>query len=214
VAHLSRADPAAPEPPLASGWGEQRRVAADNQARVLAAARRLLDAADAADVDMRQIARAAGVGVGTVYRRFGDKAQLLAALLSEDERGLQDAVLAADPPLGHGAAPRERLLSFIHALVELTERNLNVLLATDATPAGRLRIGAYGAWRTHLVHLLGVLSPPAAPEDLGWRADLLLGALDPGLYAHQRRHHGFSSERIARNLGHTALVLASDPPTR
>src|SRR4051794_24933860 len=68
------------------GWGPQRAAAARNQAKILDAARSLLRARDASNVDMRDIATAAGVGVGTLYRRFGDKARLLEAVISEDER--------------------------------------------------------------------------------------------------------------------------------
>jgi AcrR family transcriptional regulator len=197
-----------PELPPADGWRTQRRQAAGNHTKILRAARGLLADADASALDMRDVAEAAGVGVGTVYRRFGDKAGLLAELLGDDERRLQDAILAADPPLGHEAPARERLEAFLQALVDLTERNLNILLATDATPSGRLAIGAYGAWHLHLVHLLATLAPDAEADDLAWRADLLLAALDPALYAHQRRPRGLGADRIARNLGETALRLS------
>jgi AcrR family transcriptional regulator len=198
------------ELPSADGWRAQRRQAAGNHTKIVRAARALLADADASALDMRDVAKAAGVGVGTVYRRFGDKAGLLAELLGDDERQLQDAILSGAPPLGPGAPPRERLQAFLEALVDLTERNLNILLATDATaPAGRLSIGAYGAWHLHLVHLLGALDADADADDRAWRADLLLAALDPALYAHQRRRRGLSADRIARNLGETAVKLGS-----
>jgi AcrR family transcriptional regulator len=191
------------------GWGPQRASAARNQVKILDAARSLLMARDAANVDMREIARAAGVGVGTLYRRFGDKARLLEAIISEDERDLQEAILRRGPPLGPGAPADQRLDAFIDALVKLTERNLGVLLATDATPQGRLRIGAYDAWRLHLVTLLGELRPGVGDVDRGWYADLLLAALDPQLYAYQRAERGLSKRRIASNLRASAQALAS-----
>ncbi|HEX2284478.1 MAG TPA: helix-turn-helix domain-containing protein, partial [Mycobacterium sp.] len=83
-------------------WRPQREAAARNEAKVLDAARALLSS-DAPDVDMRVIAQAAGVGVGTLYRRFGDKAGLLAAVIGEDEHALQEAVLHGPPPLGPDA---------------------------------------------------------------------------------------------------------------
>lgn len=148
-----------------------------------------------------------GRGVGTVYRRFGDKRALLAALVGEDERRLQEAILAPDPPLGHDAPPRERLEAFVLALADVTERNLNALLATDATPAERLHIGAYGAWRVHLAHLLTQVDGSRDARDAAWLADLMLAALDPSLYAQQRRERRMSAGRIARNLA-AAVRLA------
>lgn len=51
-----------------------------NAARVLTAARQAV-AAHGFDVSYHEIARLAGVGVGTVYRRFPERAQLLEAVL-------------------------------------------------------------------------------------------------------------------------------------
>jgi AcrR family transcriptional regulator len=191
------------------GWTPQRTTAARNQAKILAAARSLVKARDAASLDMRDVARAAGVGVGTLYRRFGDKAGLLEAIISEDERDLQEAVLRGAPPLGPGAPAAQRLDAFLDALVTLTERNLGVLLITDATPQGRFRIGAYEAWRLHLVTLLGEVRPDVGGADRGWYADLLLAALDPQLYSYQRTERGLSKRRIASNLRTTAQALAN-----
>ncbi|ALO99754.1 TetR family transcriptional regulator [Streptomyces hygroscopicus subsp. limoneus] len=53
-----------------------------NAARVLAAARRAV-ASTGLDVSYHEIAREAGVGVGTVYRRYPERDQLMAAVLSD-----------------------------------------------------------------------------------------------------------------------------------
>ena len=49
---------------------------------------------------MDDIAAAAGVGKGTVFRRFGSRAGLMMVLLDEDERASQQAFLFGPPPLG------------------------------------------------------------------------------------------------------------------
>nr|WP_255559554.1 TetR/AcrR family transcriptional regulator [Mumia sp. zg.B17] len=54
---------------------------------------------------MNDIARAAGVGRGTLYRRYPDRASIATALLDEHERRLQEALLSGPPPLGPGARP-------------------------------------------------------------------------------------------------------------
>jgi AcrR family transcriptional regulator len=190
------------------GWQPQREAAARNEAKVLDAARTLLRSPDAGDVDMRDIARAAGVGVGTLYRRFGGKAGLLAAVVGDEERTLQEAVLSGPPPLGPGAEPAQRLAAFIDAVVALTERNLGALLVTDATPPGRLKIGAYQGWRLHLVTLLRRLRGDLDAKDAGWYADVLLATVDPPLYAHQRREVRLSKRRIAANAKALAAAIA------
>src|SRR5690349_4048051 len=90
-------------------WRPQREAAARNEERLLQTARSLLRSPEATKLDMRDIAQAAGVGVGTLYRRFGDKAGLLAAVIGDDERTLQEAILRGAPPLGPGAPADERL---------------------------------------------------------------------------------------------------------
>jgi AcrR family transcriptional regulator len=186
-----------------------RRDAGRTEAVIVERTRALLRDADAGSIEMRDVARAAGVGVGTVYRRFGDKAALLAAVIGADERELQDAILTGPPPLGPGADPRERLAAFLAALAALTEDNLNVLLAVDAAAPSRLHVGAYGAWRLHLVALIGALRPGLPDPDRGWWADVLLAPLDPATYAVQRRRFGLSAEDIARNLDALADAVAS-----
>ena len=200
--------PGDPEARAPDTWRPQREAAARNEAKIVDAARALLRERDPGAVDMRDIARAAGVGVGTLYRRFGDKARLLAAIVDDEERELQEAVLRGPPPLGPGAPALERLTAFLEALAGLTERNVDVLLATDATPPGRLRIGAYAAWRLHVSGLLAELRPDLSSDGPGWYADALLGPLDPQLYALHRRQQGFSARRLAAHLGELARTVS------
>ena len=189
-----------------SRWQRQRTAAAQNEEAIAAAAARLFGRHDVATVDIRDIAAEAGVGVGTVYRRYGDKANLIAALLGEQERRLQDALLSGSPPVGPGAAPSERLVAFLCALCELTERNLDLLAASEgAAPGARYRIGAYRAWRLHVTVLLRQIDQTLDGE---WLAELLLAPLGAAHYLHQRREQGMSAERIEANLTDAALRLA------
>jgi AcrR family transcriptional regulator len=186
-------------------WRPQREAAARNETAILTAARRLLRSSAPGRVDVRDIARGAGVGVGTVYRHFTDKATLLAAVVGDDERTLQDAILSGPPPLGPGAPPGERLRAFLAALAELTDDNLNILLATDIASGGRLRVGAYSAWRLHVATLLRELDLPQ--PDAWWLADVLLAPLAADLYALHAREHGMRSDQIVTRL--TALADAT-----
>jgi AcrR family transcriptional regulator len=66
-----------------------------NRDQILAAARSIF-AANGPEVPMEEIARAAGVGVGTLYRRFPDRDALIRAVAVENfERVLADARAAA-----------------------------------------------------------------------------------------------------------------------
>src|ERR1700681_4439510 len=88
----------------------ERADAVRNRARILAAAERLFAERGAGCVSMDDIAGAAGVGKGTLFRRFGSRAALALALLSECETAFQEEFIRGEPPLGPGASPAERLI--------------------------------------------------------------------------------------------------------
>ncbi|WP_329537467.1 TetR/AcrR family transcriptional regulator (plasmid) [Streptomyces sp. NBC_01450] len=96
----------------------ERVDAARNRARLLEAAARLVAERGAGHLTMQEVAEAAGVGKGTLFRRFGDRDGLLLALLSEAEAEFQETYTEGPPPLGPGAPPRDRLEAFGCALIE------------------------------------------------------------------------------------------------
>ena len=150
----------------------ERADAARNRLRVLEAFERLC-ARDGIDhVSMDAVAAEAGVGKGTIYRRFGDRSGLALALLGEDERKLQNAVLRGRTPLGPGAPEVDRAVAFVRALGGLIERRLDVLLAAG----GWFETNVYAAWRAHLALL--------ADEE---RADAILALCAPAAHAARRR---------------------------
>ncbi len=172
----------------------ERADAARNRARVLDAAGRLFAQAGGRTVTMEQVAAAAGVGKGTLYRRYPDVAAIATALLDEHERVLQEALLRGAPPLGPGATPGERLAAFYGAMVEQLERHAHLALAAETGPR-RFTTGAYRAWALHVGALLddaGVGEPPAL-------VDALLAPLAPEVFAHQRAA-GLAPAAIAAGL--------------
>jgi len=180
----------------------ERADAARNRAKVLAAAAELFETGDPRTVTMEDIARTAGVGRGTLYRRYPDVASIAAALLDEHERLLQDELLRGEPPLGPGAPPRERLAAFFAAMVDLLDQHGHLVLGAESG-AKRLAVGAYGFWRAHVLALLRQAGTPD-PEAL---ADTLLAPLAPEVYLHQRER-GVTPDRVKAALGRLAGVAA------
>ena len=96
-------------------WGAphaERADAARNRRHLLATARQMLAEQGPGKLTMDALAERAGLGKGTVFRRFGTRAGIFAALLDDDERAFQQQVLAGPPPLGPGAAPLDRLIAY------------------------------------------------------------------------------------------------------
>jgi AcrR family transcriptional regulator len=139
----------------------ERADAARNRAAVLAAAGRLFAERGVAAVSMDQVAAAAGVGKGTIFRRFGDKSGLAAALLDARERVLQEAILRGPAPLGPGAEPQDRLAAFAGAYLDYLLEHLDLVrMSETATPGARYRIGAYRFWHRHAAILLAGTPDP------------------------------------------------------
>ncbi len=139
-----------------AGAVHERADAARNRRRILVAARGLFAQRGVDTVTMDQIAAAAGVGKGTLFRRFGDKSGLAAALLDEGERELRGRVEDGPAPIGPGAAPAERLHAFFDAYLSFLADNLDLVHLSETTRPGiRYRIAAYRFWHAHVSGLLG-----------------------------------------------------------
>ena len=173
------------ELPMLSGRAPRERAdAARNRIKVLAAAEQLFGARGIAAVSMDDVAAVAEVGKGTLYRRFGDKSGLAAALLDEREHELQAAMLGGPPPLGPGAPPADRLAAFVAAYLAYVDTHLDlVTLSQTASPGARLRTGSHRLWKQHCQILLTAAGVP----DPDLRADTLLASLTAEQVRHWRR---------------------------
>jgi AcrR family transcriptional regulator len=197
---------AAVEPPRIGAPPAERADAARNRARVLAAAAELFRTReDPRAVTMDDVARAAGVGRATLYRRYPDVGSIAEALLGEDERELQEKLLRGVPPLGPGAPPAERLAAFYTAMVDHLDRHLPLVLAVDAG-AARFAVGSYGFWRAHVRSLL----VEAAVPDPDALVDVLLAPLAAEVFRFQRAS-GVGSGEVADALAHLARRVLSEP---
>ena len=195
---------AAVDPPRVGTPPAERADAARNRARVLAAAAELFRSReDPRAVTMDDVARAAGVGRATLYRRYPDIVSIASALLGEDERDLQEKLMRGAPPLGPGAPPAERLAAYYAAMVEFLDRHLPLVLAVDAG-AARFAVGSYGFWRAHVRSLLVEAGTPD-PDAL---VDVLLAPLAAEVFRHQRAN-GVTPGQIAEALAHLARRVLS-----
>jgi AcrR family transcriptional regulator len=181
--------------PQLEGDRPERADAAENRRRVLAAACRLFEEQGAANVSMEAVAAAAGVGKGTLFRRFGDRASLARAVISEHEAKLQDELIRGAPPLGPGAPPRERVEAFGRAYLEFLEQNGDTMLAAEFGGDPTLRLGSrpYAFYRTHLTLLLREAGCGDRAEYL---ADVLLAPLAASAFRYHRELRGLSFAEV------------------
>jgi AcrR family transcriptional regulator len=193
------------ELPLINTESVERADAARNRELILAAAARLFDERGAACVSMDDVANAAQVGKGTLFRRFGSRAELAIAVLSEHERALQETIIRGDPPLGPGAPAQERLIAFGEAWLDLLSLHAELIAAADNSPA-RFLSPPYSARRLHMRLLLEEANPDCDAEMI---AELLLESLRADWFIYMREVRGAPLERLKQ--GWSQLVARSLP---
>ncbi|MBL1077381.1 TetR/AcrR family transcriptional regulator [Nocardia sp. 2] len=186
------------QPPAPGTAPAERADAARNRAKILDAAAGLFATRDPRTVTMDDIAKAAGVGRGTLYRRYPDVGSIAVALLDEHERALQEQLLRGEPPLGPGAPPAQRLAAFYAAMIDLLDTHANLVLGAE-TGGARFATGAYRFWVVHVRTLLTEAGVPE-PDSL---VDPLLAPLAAEVYR-QQRERGLTSEEIKTALGRLA----------
>jgi AcrR family transcriptional regulator len=167
--------------PLPQEERPERGDASRNRRLLLDTARRLIAERGAEAVSMDELARSAGVGKGTVFRRFGSRAGLMMELLDEDERASQQAFMFGRPPLGPAAPPLERLVAFGRERIRFAHDHHKLLSAANRDP--RTRHNAVAAvLRTHVRWLL---ESAGTTGDLEAQTNALLALLDADYIEHQ-----------------------------
>jgi AcrR family transcriptional regulator len=181
----------------------ERGDAARNRALLLDAARRLVAERGPDAVTMDEIATAAGVGKGTLFRRFGSRAGLMMVLLDEDEQVSQRAFMFGPGPLGPDAPPLERLLAFGRERLRFVQTHQALL--SDAARDPQMRYGAPAmVLRTHVRVLL---EAARTTGDLDVQADALVALLDPDYVHHQLVDRQETVERLGDKWESLALKL-------
>lgn len=180
----------------------ERRDVAESRRRVLDTARELFEERGVDAVSMHEIGRAAGVGQGTLYRRYEHKGALCSALLFESTERFYEGVRAraekgddtALIQLGH----------LIDDLAVFNEENAPLLGAVRDAAGGERRMEMYrnpfyGWLRATVILLLrrAMDEGYAAPDlDVEYAADFVLAPLNIDLYLFQRRALGMEPVRI------------------
>jgi AcrR family transcriptional regulator len=187
----------------------ERRDAAANRALILETAESLFAKHGVTNVNMADIAQAAGVGKGTLYRRFANKAELALAVMDTQMREFQEAMLGRMRQQNEqGIVKLEQLDQFLDALVHFVDRHSPLLcvVQSEGMLAG---IGDQELQRPHFWQhmtisglLQGAMQDGDLPPDLdvAYTADALLATLNASLFRFQREGRDFSLERISAGL--------------
>ena len=172
----------------------ERRDAAANRAKILQMAESLFAQHGVANVNMADIAQAACVGKGTLYRRFANKGELCLALMDAQMSEFQNYMLARMQQMTTADVPKlDQLLQFIDALVYFTDTHSPLLCEVQregllqGTDNGRLQLPHF--WQHMTVSGLlktavarGEISPDL---DTDYIADAILSPLKADIFRFQ-----------------------------
>lgn len=185
----------------------ERADAAANRALILHTAERLFRERGVENVCMAEIAEAAGVGKGTLYRRFANKGELCLALMDTQMAEFQNAMLTLFNGLSAQGVPYlEQLATFLRSLVEFTE--IHSPLLVEVQRAGMIqseeRLNLPHFWQYMTVSAL-LRSAERAGEladglDLEYLGEALLAPLQVDYFRFQRNIRGYTLERISDGL--------------
>lgn len=177
--------------PLADEQPVERSDAARNREALLAAAQRLIEQCSVEAVTMDAVAHEAGVGKGTVFRRFESREGLMAAVLNRSETEWQASVIGGPPPLGPGAEPMERLLAFGHSRLRT-----NLTHGALIRAAGHSGARSFAAVSFAAMHVRYLLTQLGVTGDIPLLATALLAPLEVVILEQQTGREHISIERV------------------
>ncbi|MEU9960702.1 TetR/AcrR family transcriptional regulator [Streptomyces sp. NPDC050982] len=188
-----------------------RKDAARNRVAVLAAADTLFTECESPeDVTMADIATAAGVGKGTLFRAFGDRTGLIRALYATRLEPVGSAVEEGPPPLGPDTPPLERVPALLDALLCFKLDHRHLALALEATGSDSpYQAEHYEGWHSLLRSALEQI-PGLTNSD--FTAHALLATVRADLVEHLAGQKGVPREEMRKQLASfVAGVIGTGP---
>ncbi|UOQ45912.1 TetR/AcrR family transcriptional regulator [Halobacillus salinarum] len=179
----------------------ERRDAAENRQRILEAADKLFEQNGVEKVSMNQIAVEAGIGAGTLYRRYRNKGELCLALI-KDNAVMCFEEIDAYLEENETAPASERLKGMLRIFIHFRESKAQLLKGVeDGEPAKRSsskRSPLYDELHHTLVGLFDEMKE--VHSNTVFKADILLAALKSEEYLFQREVRGYSPEEILEQI--------------
>jgi AcrR family transcriptional regulator len=160
------------------------------------------------DVSMHQIAQEAGVGQGTLYRRYAHKGELILDLLHESAQRFLEEIqaYAQDREIWSALQRLDRVLGRCIAFIEEEGLFLAAIMDTSSAEKREMKFSTqyYRASHSLIAHLLeeAITQKELAPLDTIYTADAIIATSDPALYLFQRQRRGYTPEQILEGIRH------------
>jgi AcrR family transcriptional regulator len=175
--------------------------------RILNAGRQLFTESGLEAVSMHSIAKKAGIGQGSLYRRFTDKGEICSALLRDSSEHFLTGMEQEVQQSGAGPSALERLQSSIERVVDFIEQHAELLHLIKYEFIGKKQLTQFEhPFFQRLKAIVEKLLQQAAdngeiiPIDPQFAATALISVLSPDLYLYQQKAHGSSKEQISQGI--------------
>jgi AcrR family transcriptional regulator len=196
----------------------ERKDAAENRQRVLDAAQQLFSEQGVEAVSMHQIAMAAGVGQGTLYRRYAHKGELCTDLMFEYAKRFQEDVAEYLAESSGSTPPLEQLTWILSRAMNLVDAKFSLMAAIgDACWGGRrlerFKTPWYQWYHSTVAGLLeeAIARGEMRPVDTTFSADAIIAALGPDVYQFQREVRGLTPDQILAGVCRIFAEHATGP---
>lgn len=184
----------------------ERRDAAENRQRILNAAQKLFEQNGVEQVSMNQIAIEAGIGSGTLYRRYKNKSELCLDLKKDNFEQLFKDI--EKHLLQHKSdSPDQRLKEVLRLFICFREKNIQLMTGIDYGAVinrsnAITQTPVYNKMHGIAVELLSEMTASDRNEPKNvFRADMLVYALLKGdSYIFQKNVRGYSPESFLEQL--------------
>lgn len=166
------------------------------------------------NVSMHQIAKAAKVGQGTMYRRYANKGDLCMDLMKDHFHDFQDSVRrflesAESLPV------KERLLAVFQELIRFLEKHMHLFETIQSSPMIRCahtrttfyKSPPYVFMHSVITSLLeeAIRSEAARPVDADFTAHMLMASINPKVYILLKKEKGYTTDEIIKKFSTTFL---------
>ena len=182
---------------------------------ILRSAQGLFDEHGVANVHMADIAKAAGVGKGTLYRRFANKGELCLALMDDQFRDFQNVMLGRFRHLtGQNVPYLAQTEQFVDALVQFSDSHSAYLCEVQQLEIdGPQGFGRPHYWNEMTIQglLQQAMNAGEIPEetDIPVVACMILAPLHAANFRFLREGRGFLLEQVSQGMRYTIAGLRS-----
>jgi AcrR family transcriptional regulator len=180
----------------------ERRDAVQNRQRILDVAVELFKKNGVEQVSMNQIAIAAQIGPGTLYRRYHNKSELCMDLI-KDNVDLLFNDIDKYRSANKNTPPTQRLRGLLKLFIHFREAKAQLLAGVESTPTASNnythKSPIYNELHQLFVTLFEEMNNPHTSNSI-FAADMLLAALSKDFYRFQRNVRGYTPSKILEQL--------------